>query len=73
MSSSSNILNDQHLSQITDGIKKLQEAIREINTAERAGLTVGPNGQKLVDLKTQAEESLSKLRQIKSVYFPNAS
>lgn len=70
MSTSSNILTPAHQKSIEESIAKLKSAQKELDMAERAGLTTGPNGQKLADAKTQVKDLLDKLQQIKNVYFP---
>jgi hypothetical protein len=67
----SNLITGEHLAQINDAIGKLKEAEKEIALAERAGLVAGPQGQKLADYKQQVADNLTKLQNIKSVYFPN--
>lgn len=68
---SSGIINQGHKQQIDESIGKLKEAQKEIAMAERAGLTTGPEGQKLSDAKSQVDNMLNKLQAIKNVYFPN--
>lgn len=71
MSSPSQIITTEHKQQIDESIGKLKTAQKEIAMAERAGLTTGPDGQKLADAKTQVDNLLGRLQQIKNVYFPN--
>lgn len=65
------ILTPQHLDQINTALKQLEEAQKEIALAERAGLHAGPGGTQLMDYKKQVQDSIDKLKQIRSVYFPN--
>lgn len=62
----------EHKAKIEDSIKRLNEAKKELAMAERAGLTVGPEGQKISDAKAQVDDLLAKLQQIKNVYFPGS-
>lgn len=70
MATSSSILTAEHQKQVNDSIAKLKEAQKELDMAERAGLTTGPQGQKIADAKTQVKDLLDRLQQIKNVYFP---
>lgn len=69
MASASTILTSAHLDQINKALATLKTAANEIDMAERAGLTVGANGQKLSDLKTQVTDATNRLLAIKNVYF----
>lgn len=66
------LITSEHKTQVLDALAKLDKALQEIDMAERAGLTVGVNGEKLTALKAKAEEAKSRLLQIKNVYFPNS-
>src|SRR5581483_1977852 len=61
--SNTNPLDESHYQMIVDGIMRAENALRQAEMAERAGIDVG-------DLKAQAQESLDKLRRMRNVYFP---
>jgi len=71
VATSSTLITQEHKKSIDESIKKLQSAKKEIDMAERAGLTQGADGSKLSDAKTQVDGLLGRLTQIKNVYFPN--
>lgn len=71
MGTPSAIITAEHKKNIEESIGKLKTAQKEIAMAERAGLTTGPDGQKLADAKAQVDNLLGRLQQIKNVYFPN--
>lgn len=58
-----NPLNEQHLTQINDGLRQADEAMRQIELAKRAGLDVSLQEQ-------QVQATKARLLQIKQVYFP---
>ncbi len=58
-----NPLDESHYQMIVDGIERAENALKQAELAERAGINVG-------ELKQQAQENLDKLRRIRNVYFP---
>lgn len=59
-----NPLTESHLTQIRRSLDIADQALAQIELAERAGVDVSAQKQSLLDSK-------QKLLQIKNVYFPN--
>lgn len=66
-----NPLTAEHLAQINAALAKVDEAESQIQHAERAGITVFPDGTTLAAYKEAADSAKKKLLAIKQVYFPN--
>ena len=57
-------LTDDHLQQMNNALDHAQRAFQQIELAKRAGIDVA-------DLEKTLTDSVAKIRQVKSVYFPN--
>lgn len=66
MATSKFVIGPEHLNTINAAIEQSNAALNEIALAKRAGFNMDAQEKAIQD-------GLVKLRQIKSVYFPNAS
>lgn len=56
-------LTEEHLNQMNNALDVATRAQQQIDTAKRAGIDVS-------QLEAQLKDSVDKIRQVKSVYFP---